>query len=238
VSYRANRVKCDRTGYANCVVRPTPTTGEDERVRVLLVDDDAMIARGLALALERTEEVEVVMTTATLEEGMAIAKEYRPEVVVVDGELDGRTVERFIEAVRTFDAKIGVVVLTHRADATVVARSIASGAAAVVQKSDELQRLVHAVKASRRGQIVVEREVLQAALRAPASPASDLLTRREREVLELLDSGLSTPQLAQTLSIAKNTARNYVQSLLVKLGAHSRVEALSLARDRGLLKHR
>jgi two-component system nitrate/nitrite response regulator NarL len=212
--------------------------GEDDRVRVLLVDDDAMVARGLALALEHTEQVEVVMTTATLEEGMAIAKEYRPEVVVVDGELDGRMVERFIEAVRTFDAKIGVVVLTHRADATRVARSIASGAAAVVQKSDELQRLVHAVKASRRGQIVVEREVLQAALRAPASQAADLLTRREHEVLELLDSGLSTPQLAQTLSIAKNTARNYVQSLLVKLGAHSRVEALSIARDRGLLARR
>jgi DNA-binding NarL/FixJ family response regulator len=202
----------------------------------VIVDDDTLLAQSLAIALERSNEIKVLATSADLEEAMLYIQEFGPDVVVVDGELDGQAVDEFVEAVKSTRPTTGVVVLTRRADVALVARSLAYGASAVVEKSAVLKHLIRIIKASRNGKIVVENELLRAALRNVSDrTGGTALTNRELQVLRLLAVGQSTAEVARTLSIARNTARNYVQNILLKLGAHSRLEAVAIARRRDLV---
>src|SRR5262249_57149707 len=113
----------------------------------LIVDDDTRVAQSLAIALERSNEIKVVATSPELAEAMLYVQEYHPEVVVVDAEFDGSALDEFVEAVKTTRSRTGVVVLTRRADVALVARSLASGASAVVEKSAVLRHLVQIIKA-------------------------------------------------------------------------------------------
>jgi DNA-binding NarL/FixJ family response regulator len=198
-----------------------------------------MVARGIALGLSRNDDIEVVGTAHTLIEGVALADEFDPDVVLLDAQSPDGDV---LEAIRTLrSARPYTSVLVIGADITPAraARVLVAGASGAIDKKRDLRALAGALRACASGEkLVVDEQMLSEVLRlmrAPPRPGQTQLTPREREVLALLDAGLDAGHIATRLGIARNTARNYVQNVLTKLNAHSKLEAVAKARREGLI---
>ena len=201
-----------------------------------------MVARALAVALDRNPEIEVVSTAGSLDEGLPLAVEFHPAVVVVHDPLPDANITAATKALRT--SASGAAVLAVRSNVTLrfAERALAAGAAGVIDRTAQFAVLEHAVRACARGERgVITRDLLPGAygrgdlVSDDARGISNDLTAREREVLRLLDDGYDAAGIASQLVISRNTARNHIQRVLVKLGAHSKLEAVAIARREGLL---
>jgi DNA-binding NarL/FixJ family response regulator len=208
-------------------------------VRVLLVDDQRLFADALRLALERLGVV-VVGVATTGQEAIEAARRNRPDVVLLDlglPDLSGLPVGRRI--IRELpDAKI--LAVTAYNDAWVAREAIGAGFHGYVTKDTPMSRFVASITAALSGQFVIPQVLAQAASRATptdkrtALARAELLSPRELEVLALLVEGASGKGIADQLSIARNTVRTHVQSILVKLEVHSRLEAVAFAIQHGV----
>jgi DNA-binding NarL/FixJ family response regulator len=221
-------------------MRRSPDLGHEGRppVRLLIVDGHVMVGRGIASGLSRFQDLEVVATAQSLVEGVALSHEFAPDVVLLDyGTVD----DDLSGAIRSLRGGSGttVLVLAGQVTGLVAADSIAAGASGALEKTQDLVALAVAIRSSARGEkMIVDKRLLPDVLRnLRGTPRSSLvhLTPREREVLTLLDQGLDAARIGAQLGIARNTARNYVQNVLVKFDAHSRLEAVARARREGFL---
>lgn len=212
--------------------------GEPDPVRVVLIDDHELVAEALQLAL-RSRGIEVVARAGTLGDGTAAVEAHRPEVVLLDFRLpDGDGIDglRAIEAVAP---GVAVLVVTAVADDRTAVDVLAAGATGYLTKDVPITELVEAVRTAARGETVIPpglQAAVMARLRAPATAPAASLTGKEQEALELLDRGLGIGEIAEALFVSRNTARKHVQSVLVKLGAHTQLEAVAIARRSGLLR--
>ncbi len=205
----------------------------------MILDNHPMVARALAMALGRNDDIEVIGSASTVVEGVGLAAEFHPDVVIVEDPLPDGTAVDATEALRRTSPKVAVLVVRPHVTEGLASRSLAAGALGVLDRSAEFAELEHAVRACARGQTVVERRLLPAVLprlRSSRNTHGNRLTSRELEVLGLLDAGLDAAAIARRLVISRNTARNYVQRVIVKLGAHSKGEAVAMARRKGLLR--
>jgi DNA-binding NarL/FixJ family response regulator len=203
--------------------------------RVVLVEDHDMVAEAIGLALERAG-IEVVARASTVAAALADIRTDRPDIVLLDRRLpDGDGTALIPELVR-IGAK--VLVLTGEATAAVAARVVEAGGAGLILKSARLDQLVEAVLKVAAGEVVFDPKLLAGVLdrlTGRVKGAGAGLTARERETLLLLADGAGTDQISSRLGVARNTARNHVQRVLDKLGANSKLEAVSIARREGLL---
>ncbi|MBB5956863.1 DNA-binding NarL/FixJ family response regulator [Saccharothrix tamanrassetensis] len=205
-------------------------------IRVLLVEDHDMVAEAIGLALQRTGDVRVVATARSVAQAMDAAGRHRPDVVLLDRRLPDGDGIAAIAGLRELGAQ--VLVLTGEATSSIAARVVAVGGAGLVLKSSGLEQLVDAVRRVAEGEAVFDGSLLAGVLnrltgRVPATGAS--LTERERQTLSLLADGASTDEIGRRLGVARNTVRNHVQRVLDKLGARSKLEAVSIARREGLV---
>ena len=212
--------------------------GEREPVRVLIVDDHEMFATSLRMALSHETDIDVVGTATTLGQARNLLVTLEPEVVLLDHRLpDGLGVDSIGELTR-LRPEAKVVVLTAAAEDSMLVTATEAGCAGFLLKTSPLEELVAAVRSAAAGEMLVSTELLSRLLnrlRADREePAADL-TAREREILQLIAEGLTNAAIARRLFISVNTVRNHVQSLLAKLGAHSKLEALSVAVREGLI---
>ena len=206
-------------------------------IRVLVVDDHQMFAESLVRLLELEDDIEVVgsvSSAARAEEWMASLK---PDVVLLDHQLPdgsgvGVTPRLLAEAP---DARI--VLVTGRGDRTTFKAAMEAGCAGFVSKEESASALVDAVRVVHGGDPVVPRSMLSSLLPrgGRAAQNDNELSGRETEVLELLAQGLSTEDLCEQLFLSRNTVRAHVQHVISKLGAHSKLEAVAIARRRGLV---
>jgi two-component system NarL family response regulator len=209
-------------------------------IRVLLVDDHELMREGLRAILARERELEVVGEAAGGREAVALAAALRPDVVIMDvamKDMNGIEATRQIRAGRH---AARVVALSSHADRRYVAAILEAGASGYVLKAnayDELLRAVHAV-AKGKGYVCadVASGVIEAAARSGAAPGSVFarLGPREREVLQLLAEGLSSPQIARRLHVATTTVESHRRNLMGKLGLHSVAELTKYAVREGL----
>jgi DNA-binding NarL/FixJ family response regulator len=206
--------------------------------RVLIIEDHAMIAQGLKAALDDIDDFHVVGVATTVAEGERLAGSLGPDVVVLDYRLpDGEAPEAIVRLARTRPAA-RVLVLTAASDQRSVLRAIEAGAAGYLLKDQPLDDLVAGIRAVRDGSTAVSPAVLPELL-ARLRPVIDgpaSLTPREIEVLQLLADGRSNAEVARRLHLSVNTVRNHVQSILNRLGAHSKLEAVSVAMREGIVK--
>lgn len=211
---------------------------DDGLVRVLIVDDHEMFATSLRMALSQEADIDVVGTASSLAQARNLVVTLEPEVVLLDHRLpDGLGVDSIIE-LRRLRSEAKIVMLTAAAEDNVLVTATEAGCAGFLLKTSPLEELVAAVRTAAAGEMLVSTELLSrllGRLRADrAAPAADL-TGREREILQLIAEGLTNAAIARRLFISVNTVRNHVQSLLAKLGAHSKLEALSVAVRDGLI---
>ncbi|MEU3410345.1 response regulator transcription factor [Streptomyces sp. NPDC006658] len=214
-------------------------------IRVLVAEDQSAVRAGLVLILGSAPDIEVAGEAADGERAVELARELRPDVVLMDVQmpvLDGVSATRRIVA----EALADVLVLTTFDLDEYVFGALRAGAAGFLLKNAEARELLEAVRTVARGEGIVAPAVtrrLIAEFAAGAGPdrgaAADPavlqdLTRREREVLGRIGEGLSNAEIAGRLDMAEGTVKTHVSRLLAKLGLRSRVQAAVLARELGL----
>ncbi|MCP2318055.1 two component transcriptional regulator, LuxR family [Nocardia amikacinitolerans] len=204
-------------------------------VRVFLVDDHAIVRRGVSDLIEAETDLEVVGEAGSVEQAMARIPAARPEVVVLDVRLpDGNGIELCRELLSRH-ADLRCLILTSFTDEQAMLDAILAGASGYVVKDIGTTDLVDAIRAIGAGKSLLDNRAaaaLMAKLRAEAEAESGpmaTLTEQERTLLALLGEGLTNRQIAARMYLAEKTVKNYVSRLLTKLGVERRTQAAVLA---------
>jgi two-component system, NarL family, response regulator DevR len=201
---------------------------------VYLLDDHEVVRRGLCELLQRDGDIEVIGESGSAVEAAARIPALRPDVAVLDGRLpDGSGVEVCRE-VRSVDPSIAVLILTSYDDDDALFSAIMAGAAGYVLKQVRGTDLVDDVRRVAAGQSLLDPAVTQQVLeRLRRGPAEDSalapLTDQEKRILELIGEGMTNRQIAESVFLAEKTVKNYVSSLLAKLGMERRTQAAVFA---------
>lgn len=212
-----------------------PPTGGPAPVTVLVVDDHAMFAGSVAAVLGAEPDIDVVGTAKDLAGAFRALASTSVDVLLLDHRLpDGRGAAAVADLVAAAPAT-RVVVLTGDPDDASMLAAVEGGCAGFLDKNRSVDELVAAVRAAAAGEVLVSPALLGRLVHRLRTRRRDTLTRRELEVLALIAEGCSNAVIAERLVVSVNTVRNHVASILGKLGAHSKLEALAVAVRDGLL---
>ena len=202
---------------------------------VLLVDDHELIRHGLAGAFTRDETFLVVGQAGTVAEGIALAENLRPDVVVIDLQLPDGSGLDLVRTVRKERKDVGLVVLTMYAGDEQIFGAMDAGASAFVGKDAPSNEVVAAARHAAVSPLSFTCAGLPEAMMRRMSSASPRLSDRERQVLELLADGLGVSAIAGKLYISESTAKTHIAKVYEKLGAANRAQALVAAMRMGLI---
>jgi DNA-binding NarL/FixJ family response regulator len=216
-----------------------PLPGAPSRsIRVLVVDDHRMFGQAVSAALDEEPDIDVVDNVANIADARSRLEKTDVDVILLDQRLpDGRGTHAAAE-LRAIRPGVRVILLTAAAEPSVLSEALAAGCAGFVTKGDSIDELAAAVRAAATGATTVSAGMLGrlTGMRPNASvTATESLTRRETEVLMLLADGLTNAEISERLFISVHTLRNHVQNIISKLGAHSKLEAVSIAIREGLI---
>ena len=204
-------------------------------MRVLLVDDHALIREGLRRALEQTDDLEVVGEAGSLSEALALERLHEPDVAVVDVNLgDGSGID-FVRTMRQRRPTMGLVVLTMYDGDEHVFAALEAGASAFVLKAAPVEEVVAAARRAVQSPTSFTSQDLAGAMRRRIQTPAVQLTPREDQILHLLGSGASIADVAASLFISQSTAKTHMAKLYDKLGAGNRTQAVMNAVRLGLL---
>jgi DNA-binding NarL/FixJ family response regulator len=205
-------------------------------IRVLLVDDHSVVRQGLRMFLNLDPELEVVGEAVNGSEGVRLARELQPDVVLMDmlmPVMDGITATAVI---RGELPDVEVIALTSVLDDSLVFGAVRAGAIGYLLKDMEAEELNRAIKAAASGQVQlspVAAARLVREVRAPDNP--ETLTLRETDVLKLIATGFSNKEIARDLGIGEKTVKTHVSNILSKFGVLSRTQAALMAVRMGLV---
>jgi NarL family two-component system response regulator LiaR len=205
-------------------------------IRILIADDHDVVRQGLQMFLSDDPELEIVAEARNGAEAVALAKELRPDVILMDilmPVMDGITA---ITEVRKALPETEVIALTSVLEDAKVVGAVRAGAIGYLLKDTQGDELCNAIKAAAAGQVQLSPQAaarLVREVRAPESP--EALTERETDVLRLLAQGKANKEIARSLSIGENTVKTHVSNVLEKLGVQSRTQAALYAAQIGLV---
>jgi DNA-binding NarL/FixJ family response regulator len=214
-----------------------------KRIRILLADDHTVVRKGLRLLLESQPDFEVVADAADGRETLALAERLNPDVIVMDVAMP---ILNGIEAARQICSKlpqVAIVFLSMHSDEGYVLKSLKAGARAYLLKDSAENDLINAVKAVREGKaffspaiskMLVEDYMRQMQDRA-VEDSYDLLTTREREILQLLAEGKSNKDVANMLNLSLYTVETHRSNIFQKLNLHSTAELILYAIRKGVI---
>jgi DNA-binding NarL/FixJ family response regulator len=211
-----------------------------EPIGVLIVDDHVVIAEGLGVLIAADAEMRVTGIAHTAADGLRLAAETSPRVVLLDHYLPDRTGVEIVTQLKTLAPGAAVIILTSQDDDEILAGAFEAGASGFLLKTQAAGHVIEAIKSAAAGEMLVSAPTLTRVLRhtrrhaRTGGPPLDL-TERERDVLRLLGEGLDSRAIAEESGLTVATVRTYVQTILRKLDAHSRLQAVMRAKEYGLL---
>lgn len=209
-------------------------------IGVVIVDDHRMFAESLSRLLSDEPDITVLGVGWTAAEAIDLLERHQPRVVLVDYVLPDRNGVELAEEVKRRRPDTMIVMLTGSTDDRVLLKAIEAGCSGFLTKDRAANEVVDAVRAAAAGEALISPAQLARLLpklsRTHRAVGADL-TDRERELLTHLASGHTNKVIAGELHLSVNTVRNYVQSVLTKLGAHSKLEAVSTAVREGIIDY-
>jgi two-component system, NarL family, response regulator LiaR len=206
-------------------------------IRIMIVDDHAVVRQGLKMFLAMDSDIEVVGEATDGDEAVQLTARLMPDVVLMDllmPRMDGVTA---IGQIKRSHPDIEVIALTSVLEDNAVVGAIRAGAIGYLLKDTASDDLLRAIKAASEGQVQLSPRAaarLLREVRAPESP--EKLTEREVDVLRLLAQGLANKQIAHSLGIGEKTIKSHVSNILAKLGVNSRTQAALYAASIGLVE--
>jgi DNA-binding NarL/FixJ family response regulator len=213
---------------------------EDTTVGVLIVDDHRMFSESLARLLADEDGIAVLGVAATGADAIEMVGRLHPKVVLMDYQLPDQDGVAVTAQIRSRNPSVMVVMLTGSTEDRVLLAAIDAGCSGFLTKDRAAAEVVHAVRAAAVGEALISPALLARLLpklnRTQRSLGEDL-SEREREILGFLARGMTNKVIAAELFLSVNTIRNHVQSVLAKLGAHSKLEAVSTAVREGIIDY-
>jgi two-component system, NarL family, response regulator DevR len=213
-----------------------PRRADVPPVRILIADDHEVVRIGLAALLDRQEGFTVVGEAGTGEEATRLARQLRPDVVVMDIRMPGGSGTDACRSIRASVPGTPVIMLTSYAEEEALFDAINAGAAGYVLKRIGSAELTQAIRTVAAGRSLLDPSVTAAVLERVRSATQQEesgafadLTDQERRVLAHLADGASNKEIAESMALAEKTVRNYVSSILAKLGLASRSQAAAYA---------
>lgn len=215
-----------------------------DKIRLLLVDDHAVIRTGLRMLLESQHDLEIVGEAADGRQSLQMCAELNPDIVVMDITLPDMSGIEATRAIKRLYPNIAVVALTIHEDEQYFFEMLQAGAAGYVPKRAAPEDLIYAIHAAHLGEIYLYPSLAKALVSdflnrseddSGAFALGDELTRREQEVLELLAEGLSNDEIADRLVISRHTVARHRENLMRKLGLHNRSELVKYAIRKGMI---
>jgi len=204
-----------------------------KRIRVLIADDHHMVRQGIKQILELENDIEVVSQASNGEEAVKLAREYKPDVILMDINMPGMNGLQAIEELKKDKDMYRVVVLTIHQDREYLFKTIQLGAEGYVLKDAESAVLIDAIRTVANGNAYVQpnmtnelvREFSRMSTHAKGKEEENILTSREIEVIELIAEGLINKEIAKKLYISEKTVKNHVSNIFKKLNVSDRTQA-------------
>ncbi|MBE7467594.1 MAG: DNA-binding response regulator [Anaerolineae bacterium] len=216
-----------------------------KKTTILIVDDHHLVRLGLQALLKVEPDFEVIGQAATADEAVALVERLRPQVVLMDLRLPGRSGVEACQDIKQRWPETHVIMLTSYADDELVLEAINAGAEGYVLKKVEGGNLVEVIRAVARGEAVLDSAVTQKLLAHVRQAEQELsglafrsLSEREIEVLASLSEGKTNAEIAHLLSLSEKTVGNHVSAILDKLGVTNRIEAATYAVRHHIERHR
>ncbi len=210
-------------------------------IRVMLVDDQNLVRKGVRSLLELSEEIEVVAEAADGAEAIRMVPEIRPDVVLLDMRMPGLSGLDVLRDLAGKDQLPPTIILTTFDDDELLLAGIQAGARGYLLKDVSLADLVNAIRKVAEGGSIVKPAVTQRLLKGleklhnefSSLDRPDPLTERETEILRLMDGGYSNKEIANSLGVAEGTVKNHVSNILSKMGVRDRTRAVLKAFELG-----
>jgi len=204
-------------------------------IRLLVVDDHPIVREGLVSVLSDEPDFEVAGSASSADQAVIQTASSRPDVVLLDLEMPGTDGVSAIPQIHRAHADARILVFTAYASDDRVFGSIRAGAAGYLLKGATSTEIAHAIRVVSAGESYIEPRIASRLLTEASTPQRFVLSERERSVLRLVAAGMPNKQIARQLSISERTVKFHVTSILNKLNADNRAQAVSLAHERGLL---
>ena len=203
----------------------------DSPIRVMIVDDHAVVRGGLRFFLLAFEDIELVAEACCGEEALDLCAQYRPDVVLMDMVMPGMSGAEATRAIHERYPQTQIIALTSFPEGNLVQGALQAGAISYLIKDTPIDELAAAIRYAHVGRSTLAPAAAQALVEATAqqpNPA-DAITDRQKQVLALIVQGLSNSEIAKQLVISEATVRYHISAILSKLGASNRAEAAALA---------
>jgi len=200
---------------------------ETPEITVLLADDHEVVREGLRLALLRSPHIRVVGEAADGETAVSLAERRRPDVIVMDLRMPGMDGIEATEEIMRRVPEAKVLIFTAYSERALLQRGLESGARGYILKEAPHETLLRAIEKVAAGETFVDPSLMSALTQSRGS--TDVLTAREREILQLLADGMSNADVAGQLFISQETVKSHVRHILTKLEADTRTQAVAIA---------
>jgi len=210
---------------------------ENKKIKILIADDHSVVRSGLGAFLQVFDDFELVGEASNGKEAVAQCAVKQPDVVLMDlvmPEMDGA---QATQAIRDRNPNIQVIVLTSFKEDNLIENALQAGAIGYLLKNISADELAAAIRSAHVGRPTLAPEATQALIKASGrrQTRNSELTPREKEVLTMMIDGLSNPEIAQKLIVSRSTVKFHVSSILSKLDASSRTEAVAMAIQKKLI---
>ena len=209
----------------------------EKKIRIMIVDDHAVVRSGLGAFLSAVPDLELVCEAENGEQAVVRAKALKPDVILMDLMMPGMDGVTATRAIKECLPVTQIIALTSFQEDELVQNAIKAGAIGYLMKNVSVRELEAAIRSASAGKMTLSPEAAQALVRATQQAAeTETLTSREQEILKLMVEGLNNAEIAERIVVSLSTVKYHISNILMKLGVENRVAAVTMAIQRKLVR--